>query len=358
MLSRRVMVRLLRTFIFYFFVFESTLCVARLIFKPDADLENQTYRGESSLNRKYPHPYLGFTSDDFTPIDFEKLVDRDKHFILKISGGSVARDVCRHSRHRPTLQTRLGEKLKKKVLLNCLAVDSYSQPQQTLAGILYARGSDFYLSIEGVNELFDSKDPLTPSFPNYRYRKLFFSDFHESFWSRNGLYLVSRAEIWSCEKRHWWDHLSTMTFIKSILRKASRVYVQKMFDGIDKPVDLSVRLDVWKHGLEDLQSVMSSRKIPYLVILQPQVFDRPNKTDREKQVIRDMQIGFIPWRNQCFDGARNMFKSVPQLRWSDWTANRVLLEKVEFMDDRHFTENSSDFFSESIAYAVLQELDR
>ncbi len=346
--------RAIRSVIFYFIVFEVVLGIARLFLDPDSDLNLQTY-GESSLfHRKSPHPYLGFVTEDFSPLDISSISDREKVFVLTVTGGSVAQEICRFNKADPVLQNTLKQKLNKTVLLNCLAVESYSHPQQSISALLYARHTDFFLSLEGVNELFDTKDPAAPNFPNSRFRKLFFSDFRESFWQRNVLYFLSNTEFWSRSRQSWMDRLSTITFLKSVLRKLDTLYVKRFFYHDEKDVSLDVRLSIWQNSLIDIQGIMAERSTPYVIVLQPQIFDRPVLTSKEQIVMKRWDEFFVNSRNQSMEGARQMLAATENLVWTDWTRNSRLLGLIEFYDDRHFTPDTMPAFSRGLADLVAE----
>lgn len=359
MKTSRISIRKLLAVIFVnILLLEVLLFVARIRINPDHDLEMQTYGDPLLVHRKSPHPYLGFISKDFAPIDIDALPDRDTKFVLTIAGGSVAQEMCRINKTEKVIQRILEEKLKKQVVLNCIAVESYMQPQQTISALLYARGSDFFISLEGVNELFDTKDKDEPSYPQAQFKRLFFSDFRGDFWRKNVVYILSLVEMWAYDRRSVLDYSNSITFFKSILRRAIANYTERLLSVEIDSVTLDVRLQIWKRSLEDMQDLMSARKTPYLIVLQPQVFDKKQHSTQEQQTLKQWGKTLINMRNDFFVRSRTMLNGIDQLHWSDWTQDFDFLNNVEFRDDCHFTDATSAAFSRKTAEEVLNHLDK
>jgi hypothetical protein len=130
------------------------------------------------------HPYTGYALnsdhlDYVNPYGFarmdEDLPKRGPHrLVVGVTGGSVALELCREGGEtlRQRLQARFPDR---KVVLNCMAVQGYRQPQQVMAlTYLHFLGAEFdiVVNLDGFNEiaLAPTEDPdgvTYDSFPRH-----------------------------------------------------------------------------------------------------------------------------------------------------------------------------------------------
>lgn len=139
---------------------------------------------------KLPHPYVGYVeagqqfrtplwSKD--PYSFTKPVDRSK-IRVGILGGSVAHQLYRHWATSPEILARLQKILAARlsrqgeVELVELCSGGWYHPQTLIAALLYGRGLDLAISLEGANELVRGTGTFPVEFPKTRIADIFFSN--------------------------------------------------------------------------------------------------------------------------------------------------------------------------------------
>lgn len=344
--------------IFIFLVVEAGFQIAGLFYDPDADLREDIFTNLDEY-QKIPHPYLGFVDANNRIDDISKNPGFNNHFILTIAGGSVAQQLCTHSRNmHHTIEKALEKKVKKPVLLNCLGIGSYTQPQQLIATLLYARKSDFYISIEGHNEFFDPKSVVHPDYPISRFQHLFFSDFRELFFSRNLVYVIANIEQWA-HQRSIFDNLQTRKFLKKSIRASVPSFLSTLENHGDD-VSIEIRRKIWVDALKDVKLILDGRKTPFFIVLQPLLTVKKNLTASEKKKIdsfpqADMDV-FTELTRAARDTAKELQKhQFPIVDYNDRT--NLIENKLNFTDLCHFTDETANFFTMELIKDIENALE-
>lgn len=320
------------------FVIELGFQAWGLFYNPNTGINSDGTNIDEYL--KIPHPYLGFIDPSFKPVTKSQIPQpRNEYFVLTIAGASVAQAFCTKSRDQTHfLEQAIGKIVNKKVILNCLGIGSYTQPQQLIASLLYAKESDFYISIEGYNELFDPKELDQPDYPISRFSHIFYSNFREQFWMRNTIYFLAAIEIWANKKHPLLDSSKTIQFFKKGFRESIPAYLNR-FENHGDDVSQEIRRQIWQENLEKLKIFLDGAKIPFFVIFQPLLEAKKNLTPMDQGIIDKRKVNGV--KREKFIGGQTLVQQMITQKYPliDYNENSDLIErKLEFTDECHFTE--------------------
>jgi hypothetical protein len=341
------------------FVLEIILRGASWAVNPDGDGLDK-WSNEANIEfEKIPHPYLGFVSRNFNPINTADLDHRQDKFVFTILGGSVVERFCVANREKHIFENLIGEQIKKEVVVDCLGVASYSQPQEAIAAFLYAHDSDFVLSLEGDNELFESKSKAASRFPSNRFKKLFFSDFRTEFFGRNFLFLVATAEIWAHRQGALLDNLYIIKFLKRFVRTWALRYLTSVDQR--EEVELPERIEIWQEGIRDMGNILAARKTPLLTVFQPLLDTKDQLLPQEAKYVTEHIANDKKRRKEYIEGAQVMIKRLETegFHFIDYNLRKdFVTEELEFVDDCHFTLQAEEKFMVALAKDVIRELQK
>lgn len=249
------------------------------------------------------HPYLAYTSDELIKASRHKPAAQKEAIVIGILGGSFAQSLANF------LNTLKGKSLvdlfvkknniHKKILFLNFASGGYIQPQQLITSVLYSKKADFFISIEGFNELSSVSNGPSCMPPEWNKFSVRYDPLYRNFWMKSAT-LVKKTYLYISR---FSQYTNTTTLLSFLSQNVTSKFIYALYEkGIKhnnnckkdeiKLSKYTKKIDRWINNIKKHHKIMNGIDKKLITVMQPNQYDphSKNMTTEEKKL-------FLNYRN-------------------------------------------------------------
>lgn len=401
--GRRLVLRVVFTVVIVLLTGEIAMRAAFAVFNPHEDISSlldkersimqHTAHGRRKTEPNVLHPYVGFVVDPtqtpgfnqlgFWQVDGPILKRTPDTFIVGITGGSVALNLCQHS-HQALRQALAARLPGQSVRIVCLAQEGFREPQLAMAVAWFQTlGAEFdaIVSLSGFNEatlhpaeaahdllwlgyprkwnirLMDTEEPqisrliwMGQSLQTRRQQTA------QQFYRFHSLRLMLIHGVWCAIDGHYVRELGETVFELSQERsRMTRRYANTgpftEFDSAEHRRESQCRM--WLSGARQIDRLCDAANARFLLCLQPNLQDSRKKfvTDEEQKLISEgsLYAEFVHQNYSYFAEAAAQLNS-EGIHFTDLRDVFAEITETVYSDACcHFNAQGSDIIAERLA---------